>query len=65
MIRRVIQWPRWIDVLAGVLAVVIGVGVGAVFGAALDEPVRPVCPTEDSCSPDYRGGAWRIEPDRP
>lgn len=35
------------------------------FGAALswviNEAIEPDCPTEDSCSIDYRDGGWHIE----
>ena len=26
---------------------------------------KPRCPTEDSCTVDYRDGEWHIEKDRP
>lgn len=38
--------------------------VGVVLGMAA-EPAQPDCPTEDSCTIDYRDGRWYITPDIP
>lgn len=40
---------------------------GFLLGLAVphDAPSLPRCPTEDSCSVDYRDGAWHITPDIP
>lgn len=43
--------------------------LGITIGSAPAEPqptqvsnVGPDCPTEDSCTPDYRNGRWYIDP---
>jgi hypothetical protein len=41
-----------ISFLAGATTATVGAGV-------------PNCPAEDSCSVDYRDGAWHIEKDTP
>ena len=57
-----IEWKRfWIGVLLSLMAACFGIGIGW----SLNDLSRPNCPTEDSCSVDYRDGAWRIERIKP
>ena len=42
----------------------LGLIIGILIGWALTyqhQPEQPYCPTEDSCSIDYRDGSWHIE----
>lgn len=54
-------WKRyWL----GFWLFVVGVGVGIILGGAITsphQPGKPYCPTEDSCTVDYRDGTWYIE----
>jgi len=58
--------PNRIRLAAAAAAAVAVLGIA--FGGgwlARGELEYPNCPTEDSCSIDYRDGAWHIEEDRP
>lgn len=52
--RRVVSW-----LFAVLMAFILGLMVGASSGN--DGPSVPDCPTEDSCTVDYRDGEWYIE----
>lgn len=45
-------------IVVTLLAFVVGCSIG-------DATTSPECPTEDSCTIDYRNGAWHITPDAP
>lgn len=57
---------RLFDLVIAVSALAVGILIGSgVTMLAAPAPVSPLpvsCPTEDSCTVDYRGGAWHIEP---
>lgn len=46
-------------------AAVLALGVGFGAGWLAQATQEPNCPTEDSCTIDYRDGQWHIEEDTP
>lgn len=56
MIKTVtLRWTRLVTIV--IVAIWIGVGL-ALWGVSSEQPS---CPTEDSCTADYRDGRWHIE----
>ena len=48
-----------------IAAIVVGLAFAAGLLVGAVAPPEPSCPTEDSCSIDYRDGAWHIKEDTP
>jgi hypothetical protein len=49
-------------IVASALALAATFGTGLWIGTAIADQM-PNCPQEDSCSVDYRNGAWYVKPD--
>jgi hypothetical protein len=43
----------------------IGISFGFSLAVVIYQLMEPDCPTEDSCTVDYRDGEWHIEETRP
>ena len=54
---RALSRVAWFAVAAFVAVAIAVFGAGWLVHASL----QPSCPTEDSCTVDYRDGAWHIE----
>lgn len=46
--------------MRAIIAAIIAALVTLAGAALVDSATRPTCPTEDSCTVDYRNGQWQI-----
>lgn len=44
-----------------IMLILFGFFAGIILTISIVEAKRPDCPTEDSCTVDYRDGEWYIE----
>jgi hypothetical protein len=47
------------------IAVVVALGLGTLGGWLVRDAQQAYCPSEDSCTADYRDGAWHVEQVQP